>query len=74
MEGETVAAVLASLEEETSAACSSRRRLSWVEAKRGIGIGDGGGILGEFGCVEVVDGISGEILRAPVDWHGILLV
>lgn len=41
--------MLASFEEETSAACSSWRRLSWVEAKRGIGIGVGGGIMGGGG-------------------------
>lgn len=43
--GETEAAVDASADEETSAACSSARSASWVFAKRGIGIGScGGGI------------------------------
>jgi hypothetical protein len=41
-------AVLASLDEETSASCSFRRSCCWFSAKRGIEIGDDGDIEGLF--------------------------
>lgn len=55
--------MLASFEEETSAACSSWRRLSWVEAKRGIGIGVGGGIMGGGGFARGCMEFGGSDLR-----------